>query len=106
MLADPFEPPNAVEICLTSSLIPGRIRTQTRREAIRLALARECVLHDSKAYLHLGTIPPFWDGESLRRPSPSQVRYAGGKTAVMRRIQQGNLGIEDKLVPWTGELLI
>jgi hypothetical protein len=76
-----------------------------RREQIILAIAKGYCLLDSKAHLHPEFVYPFIP-EDLRHevgPTPCQMQYVGAPKTAIARLRQGDLGIEDKLRPWTPE---
>jgi hypothetical protein len=109
MITVPTAPSPEIKLPKNMAYLSGFIeRWLWRREQLILAIAKAYCLCDPKAHLHLESVRPFIP-EELRRevwPTPGQMNYVGAPKTSIARLRQGNLGIEDKLRPWTPEFFL
>ena len=88
---------------------PERARQrEVLHKQINLAVARAYVLADAKAHLKPDVLWPYMQAAVPGGYCPTVccMRYAGAPKAALARLQQGDLGIEESLRPWTAEFFL
>ncbi|HPG00218.1 MAG TPA: hypothetical protein PLE77_09105 [Kiritimatiellia bacterium] len=81
----------------------ARTRRPAERQAWATAAAKTIVLVGDRTNTILSECGRFLP-TGVRPPTPAQFRGAGGLRGALRVLSGGNLGMDDKLKPWTGNL--